>query len=79
MYLAKAPTTAASFDGKGNVWFKIFQITGIADPTGTNYPEFPATGPCPIRASETGPSDLNLRVGLYNVTFPIPQNVPSGE
>ena len=24
VYLAKAPSTAAAFNGKGNVWFKIF-------------------------------------------------------
>jgi len=41
--MAKAPSTAASFDGKGQVWFKVFQISGVADPTGANYPEFPAT------------------------------------
>ncbi|KZV78587.1 hypothetical protein EXIGLDRAFT_824366, partial [Exidia glandulosa HHB12029] len=30
VYMAKAPTTAAAFDGKGQVWFKIFQISGVA-------------------------------------------------
>jgi hypothetical protein len=40
--MAKAPSKAIDFDGFGNVWFKIFEITAHADPTGTNYPTFPA-------------------------------------
>jgi len=40
--MAKAPGKAIDFDGSGNVWFKIFEITAHADPTGTNYPTFPA-------------------------------------
>lgn len=31
-YMAKAPTTAAAFDGSGQVWFKILDI----GPTFTN-------------------------------------------
>ncbi len=40
--MAKAPEKAIDFDGSGDVWFKIFEITAHADPTGTNYPTFPA-------------------------------------
>ncbi|CAF1316664.1 unnamed protein product [Rotaria sordida] len=42
VYMAKAPDKAIDFDGSGNVWFKIFEITAHADPTGNNYPTFPA-------------------------------------
>ncbi|KAG8747603.1 hypothetical protein FRC10_000145 [Ceratobasidium sp. 414] len=31
VYMAKAPSTAASFDGSGNVWFKIYQISAVTD------------------------------------------------
>ncbi|KZV82132.1 glycoside hydrolase family 61 protein [Exidia glandulosa HHB12029] len=61
VYMAKAPTTAAAFDGKGQVWFKIFQISGVADPTGTNYPEFPATG----LYAATFPIPKNVPSGEY--------------
>ena len=40
--MAKAPARAVDFDGAGNVWFKIFEMTAHADPTGTDYPTFPA-------------------------------------
>ncbi|KAG9102779.1 hypothetical protein FRC06_001143 [Ceratobasidium sp. 370] len=31
VYMAKAPSTAASFDGSGNVWFKVYQISAVTD------------------------------------------------
>jgi hypothetical protein len=34
VYLAKAPSTAASFDGSGEVWFKILDL-GAKFPGGT--------------------------------------------
>lgn len=34
VYMAQAPTTAAAFDGSGNVWFKILDI-GPIFPGGT--------------------------------------------
>lgn len=42
--MAKAPsgTSSVNFDGAGNVWFKVYQITANADPAGVNYPTFPA-------------------------------------
>ncbi|UJR38882.1 hypothetical protein I4U23_031550 [Adineta vaga] len=42
VYMAKAPGKVTDFDGSGNVWFKIFEITAHADPAGNNYPTFPA-------------------------------------
>lgn len=41
--MAKAPGRAKDFDGAGKVWFKVFEITAYPDPTGTNYPSYPAT------------------------------------
>ena len=40
--MAKAPGQAIDFDGAGQVWFKIYEITAHADPTGQSYPTFPA-------------------------------------
>ncbi|KAF8610278.1 hypothetical protein BDV93DRAFT_550115 [Ceratobasidium sp. AG-I] len=31
IYMAKAPSTAASFDGSGNVWFKVYQLSAVTD------------------------------------------------
>ncbi|KAJ7489681.1 glycosyl hydrolase family 61-domain-containing protein [Mycena galericulata] len=44
VYMAQAPsgTDVASWDGSGNVWFKIFQISAVTD-GGTSI-TFPATG-----------------------------------
>ena len=42
--MAKAPGRAVDFDGAGNVWFKIFEITAHPDPTGQQYPTFPSSG-----------------------------------
>ncbi len=41
--MAKAPGNAKDFDGSGQVWFKIFEIGAGVDPTGKNYPSYPAT------------------------------------
>jgi hypothetical protein len=41
--MAKAPGKAVDFDGAGKVWFKIFEISADADPTGKNYPTYPST------------------------------------
>ncbi|CAF0965746.1 unnamed protein product [Adineta steineri] len=43
VYMAKAPGKAIDFDGAGQVWFKIYEITAHADPTGKNVPTYPAT------------------------------------
>jgi hypothetical protein len=41
--MAKAPGKVIDFDGSGNVWFKVFEITANVDPTGKNYPTYPST------------------------------------
>ncbi|KAH8917758.1 lytic polysaccharide monooxygenase [Atractiella rhizophila] len=46
VYLAKVPSgsSVTTWDGSGAVWFKIFQISAIADPNGVNNIQFPALG-----------------------------------
>ncbi|KAG9058822.1 hypothetical protein FS842_000019 [Serendipita sp. 407] len=46
VYMSKAPSTAASYDGSGK-WFKIYQISAVTNggtsitwPTDSNYPYF---------------------------------------
>ncbi|KAG8730639.1 hypothetical protein FRC11_006218 [Ceratobasidium sp. 423] len=39
VYMAKAPNTAATFDGSGDVWFKIYELPPITD--GGNSITFP--------------------------------------
>ena len=41
--MARAPGKVKDFDGAGNVWFKVFEITANADPAGKNAPTYPAT------------------------------------
>ncbi|XMA07604.1 hypothetical protein WAI453_000395 [Rhynchosporium graminicola] len=46
VYMAKAPTTAADFDGSGDTWFKIRDIEptfpgGVWDLKRNSYPFFP--------------------------------------
>ncbi|CAE6516749.1 unnamed protein product [Rhizoctonia solani] len=40
VYMAKAPSTAATFDGSGNVWFKVYQLSAVTD--GGSSIKFPA-------------------------------------
>jgi len=42
-YMAKAPGKAADFDGSGNVWFKVHEITAYPDPRGHQFPTFPSS------------------------------------
>ncbi|ESK86397.1 glycoside hydrolase family 61 protein [Moniliophthora roreri MCA 2997] len=41
VYMAKAPGDVSSWDGSGQVWFKVYEIPAVAD--GTTI-EFPSTG-----------------------------------
>ncbi|KAG8960875.1 hypothetical protein FRC03_006043 [Tulasnella sp. 419] len=38
VYMAKAPSTASTFDGSGSVWFKVYQISAIADGKSIKFP-----------------------------------------
>jgi len=35
-YMAKAPSTAAAFDGSGQAWFKIYDLGPSFDASGTS-------------------------------------------
>lgn len=41
--MAKAPGRVVDFNGDGNVWFKVHEITAYPDPNGINYPDYPVT------------------------------------
>ncbi|KAG8841594.1 hypothetical protein FRC20_004939 [Serendipita sp. 405] len=52
VYMSKAPSTAASYDGSGK-WFKIYQISAVTDggstikfPTDSKHPDFVNTVRC---------------------------------
>ncbi|CAE6422229.1 unnamed protein product [Rhizoctonia solani] len=40
VYMAKAPSTASTFDGSGNVWFKVYQLSAVTN--GGSSIKFPA-------------------------------------
>jgi hypothetical protein len=42
IYMAKAPGAAADFDGDGEVWFKVHEISAVTD--GGSTITFPAEG-----------------------------------
>jgi len=63
VYMAKAPGKAKDFDGAGKVWFKIFEVPANADPTGKNYPTYPATA----MSSVTFTIPKNVPTGEYLV------------
>jgi len=61
VYMAKAPSTAATFDGSGKVWFKIHELHAIiGDPLdweGINQSQFNFTIP-----KNTPPGEYLLRI-----------------
>ena len=64
MYIAKAPSTAAAFDGQGNVWTKIYQ-SGLLKPSTDPELQLWAT------------SIVNATGGKHSVV--IPASLPAGE
>lgn len=58
--MAKAPGNVIDFDGSGQVWFKIFQITARTDPTGATYPTYPTLG-------TPSPSFHSLIIAFYRL------------
>lgn len=64
VYIAKAPSTAASFDGQGNVWTKIYQ-SGLLTPSSDPELQVWAT------------SIVNATGGKHSVI--IPASLPAGE
>lgn len=74
--MAKAPGKALDFDGAGSVWFKIYEITGIADPAGVNYMTWPAESKFRVFLVICV---YPFHPDLPSVTFRIPKNLPTGE
>lgn len=58
VYMAKAPSTAASFDGSGNVWFKVSQLSATTN--GGSSIKFPA---------DSEPKSSNLQQLTHNRTY----------
>jgi len=76
-YMAKVPSgqTAATWDGSGNVWFKIFE-QGPVISGGTL--SWPSNGM--LRQNPHTPVTANAYcTGKSQVTVPIPKSLPSGE
>ncbi|KIJ64664.1 lytic polysaccharide monooxygenase [Hydnomerulius pinastri MD-312] len=60
VYMAKAPsgTNISDWDGSGDVWFKVYQVTAVTDGgTSVSWPS----------------------VGMSQVTFTLPADIPDGE
>jgi hypothetical protein len=75
MYMAKAPTTAAAFDGSGQVWFKILDLGPTFNADGTS------TWPLSQTYSYTIPpalpnGDYLLRVQQLGIHNPYPAGIP---
>lgn len=75
-YLAKVPDgeTAATWDGSGAVWFKVWEEGPTA--LNTNGGDWPSSGTCsrPIRKKS-----LLIHIGLTTLGFTIPEATPSGD
>ncbi|KAL5326442.1 hypothetical protein ACEPPN_004127 [Leptodophora sp. 'Broadleaf-Isolate-01'] len=75
MYMAKAPSSAAAFDGSGQVWFKILDLGPTFDASGT------ATWPLAQTYTYTIPKalpngDYLLRVQQLAIHNPYPAGIP---
>jgi hypothetical protein len=62
VYMAKAPSTAASFNGKGNVWFKIFEDKPTATSSSITWPNY-------NQASQTVTIPRCIANGEYLIRF----------
>lgn len=76
VYLSKAPSTAASYDGSG-AWFKIYQITPVTN--GGSSITFPTDSESCILTGESDASYHIRPLDLSQVTFKIPATTPPGE
>lgn len=76
MYIAKAPSTAASFNGQGAVWTKIYQ-SGLLNST-TWASDVVNANQGQASSSINDPLELtSLHLGKHSVT--IPTSLPAGE
>ncbi|KAF8853793.1 hypothetical protein BDZ45DRAFT_598044 [Acephala macrosclerotiorum] len=75
MYMAKAPTTAATFDGSGQVWFKILDLGPTFNADGTStwplYQTYNYTIPPALPSG-----DYLLRVQQLGIHNPYPAGIP---
>jgi hypothetical protein len=71
--MAKAPSAVASWDGSGDVWFKVYQISAVTD--GGSTITFPAQSEF---FGENG-DDIDCDVDQSSVSFKIPSALPSGD
>lgn len=79
VYLAKAPSTAASFNGKGNVWFKIFQdnpTTTASEITWPNYSMRPRLFFNPLCVKSLTPSSRQADSVRYHPLLRRERRVP---
>lgn len=74
-YMAKVPAgkTAATWDGSGSVWFKVYQD----GPTFGNSLTWPTSGRLRLFWHSAGHADTST--GATQVFFNIPKSVPTGE
>ncbi|KAJ7152035.1 glycosyl hydrolase family 61-domain-containing protein [Mycena filopes] len=79
VYMAKAPTgtDVASWDGSGDVWFKVFEIPAVADGVTIEFPSLSASN---FTSSSLVHYAYRLSdLDLMEVNFPIPSQLPSGQ
>lgn len=76
-YLAKAPGSAASFDGSGKVWFKIYEQGATISSGGMGWASNGTTSSSELLLSF--PSLLTNHPGKSAVTVKLPNSLPSGE
>ena len=80
VYMASANPDAASYDGSGQKWFKVYEIPPVTN--GGSSISFPGSGEwglgCPTLQDE--PSMILMRrADIDTITFTIPKSLPSGE
>jgi len=74
-YMAKAPTTAAAFDGSGQVWFKIKDIGPVFDASGTATWNLLQTYQITLPAALPS-GDYLLRIQSLAIHNPWPAGIP---
>ena len=75
VYMAKAPGNVSEWDGSGEVWFKVYEISAKTD--GGKTISWPSSS-MPLSAVLPYPLTSNFK-DLSGVSFTIPKSLPSGE
>lgn len=63
--MAKAPSTAASFNGKGNVWFKIFNDQPRTTASEISWPNYSMSLPLPLNHQRASTSPRFARTYIH--------------